>query len=101
MIVEQTRGWHPQDIKAAIYKRGSTLKAVAEAERLSESVCRAALLRPQPAGEAAISKFLGVSLHELWPDRYDSDGRQRTTRHERDENNTNGAETHRLTAEAR
>jgi Ner family transcriptional regulator len=70
------QGWHPEDIKAAIRKRGITVTQLALSNGLSESVCRFALIKPIPAGERVISEFLGVSPHELWPDRYDAQNRR-------------------------
>lgn len=72
------------DIKAMVYRRGGTLRSIAVAAGLSESVCRAALLRPSPAGEAAIAEFLDMTVHELWPERYP------TLPASRRENATNG-----------
>lgn len=83
------RGWHSEDIKAAIRKRGQSLKSLALANGLCESACRASLLRPQPASDRVISKFLGVPLHRLWPDRYLAGGQRRPVRHVRDEGKRN------------
>lgn len=88
------KGWHAEDIKGAIRKRGRSLTALALENDLCESACRAALLRPQPAAEKVISEFLGVSLHLLWPDRYFRDGNRKPRRHVRDELNQNRAGAH-------
>lgn len=90
----QPKGWHPQDIKAAVWKRGTTLSKLAKDNGLSESACRASLGRPQPEADRVISKFLGVSLHVLWPDRYDEEGGQ--IRHVRDEPTEDRDAMHRL-----
>jgi Ner family transcriptional regulator len=95
---KQPRGWHPQDIKSAVWKRGTTLSRLATDNGLSESACRAALIRPQPEADRVISKFLGVSLHSLWPDRYDEEGGQ--IRHVRDEPTQDRGAMHRLSGEA-
>lgn len=89
------KGWHAQDIKAAIWKRRQTLSGLGEKNNLHGSTCRAALTRSQPKGEKVISEFLGVPLHELWPDRYDDTGGR--IRHVRDDHNREHSETHRLT----
>jgi hypothetical protein len=34
-----------------------------------------ALIKPHPRANAAIAEFLGVSLHELWPQWFDEDGK--------------------------
>lgn len=88
------KGWHPQDIKSAVWKRGTTLSKLATDNGLKESHCRASLLRSQPEADRVISKFLGVPLHELWPDRYDEEGGQ--IRHVRDEPTQDRDAMHRL-----
>lgn len=67
-------GWHPEDIKAAIRKRGTNLTRLALDSGLSESMCRAALIRPHLAAEKVIAAFLGVPAQRLWPSRYQRDG---------------------------
>ena len=79
------QGWHREDIKAAIRKRGTTVTKLAIDNNLSSSACRVALVRPSPAGESVISSFLGVPLQDLWPDRYDPYGRRLAVRNKRDE----------------
>jgi Ner family transcriptional regulator len=95
----EPKGWHPQDIKAAIWKRGLTLSRLALDNGLDESACRAALLRPQPEADKVISAFLGVCLHELWPARYDESGGR--IHHVRDEDKPERSGAHRLSAGAR
>lgn len=96
---EAPKGWHPEMIKAQIRMRGMTLSLLATRNDLHESACRAALIRSQPEAERVIAKYLGVSLHELWPDRYDEQGGR--IRHVRDETNHVRDENHRLSAGAR
>lgn len=55
---------------AEVRRRGSNLRRLALEAGLSEGACRKALAVSLPAGEAAIADFLGVTVHELWPDRY-------------------------------
>lgn len=55
---------------------GKTLKGLALENGLDESACRAALIRPLPKAEMAISRLLDVPLHELWPNRWDEEGRR-------------------------
>ncbi|MDZ4111707.1 MAG: helix-turn-helix domain-containing protein [Brevundimonas sp.] len=93
---DQPKGWHPQDIKGAVWKRGTTLSKLAKDNGLPESHCRASLLRPQPAADRVISAFLDVPLHVLWPDRYDEEGGQ--IRHVRDEPTPDRDRAHRLSA---
>lgn len=72
----QHPGWHREDIKAAIRKRGTTMNALAHERGLRPSTVRNALSRPVFSGEIAIAEFLGVAAHELWPDRWTPDGRR-------------------------
>lgn len=67
-------GWHPEDIKAAVRKRGTNLSRLALDSGLSESTCRCALIRPTYAGEQVIARFLGIPAQALWPTRYHRDG---------------------------
>lgn len=68
------RRWDKHEIKAEIGRKGMTLTALSLRAGLSKSACRLSLTRPSPSGDVAISNFLGVPLHELWPDRYDNRG---------------------------
>jgi Ner family transcriptional regulator len=68
------RVWHPEDIKAAVRKTGTTLSRLALDSGLWDSACRQALHGPQYQGEQAIARHLGIPAQELWPSRYDSDG---------------------------
>ncbi|MDP1629909.1 MAG: helix-turn-helix domain-containing protein [Caulobacter sp.] len=91
--------WHAELIKAAIRMRGTTLTKLALDSGLDESAVRAALVRRQPEADKVISKFLGVPLHQLWPDRYDESGGR--VRHVRDDNTQDRVAAHRLSAGAR
>lgn len=73
---EKKSGWHKEDIKAAIRKRGTTMNALARQCDLPPSTVRNALVRPVFSGELAIARFLDVPAHELWPDRWTADGRR-------------------------
>lgn len=90
--------WHAEDIKAAVRKRGTSLKALATDNGLCESACRASLRRPQPTSDKVIAEFLGEPLHRLWPNRYTPTGERRTVRHVRDVNTQNRAGSHRQIA---
>lgn len=76
MGMTQTPGWHKEDIKAAIRKRGTTMNELARERGLPPSTVRNALIRPAFSGEVAIAEFLGVPAHELWPERWTKDGRR-------------------------
>lgn len=75
-MVTRSGDWHPEDIKAAIRKRGTTLTALSEDAGLCKSAVRNALIRPVKSAEAVIAKFLNVPAKELWPDRYDDQGQR-------------------------
>jgi Ner family transcriptional regulator len=88
---------HREDIKAAVRKRGTTLKALALTGGLSESACRKALDVPSPRAEALIAECINQPIHKIWPDRYDCRGGRRFTK----VNNTSlQAKTHRQFAGA-
>lgn len=76
MSTSHDSGWHKEDIKAAIRKRGSTMSELARQRKLPPSTVRNALIRPVYSGEVAIAEFLGVPAHELWPERWTKDGRR-------------------------
>jgi len=67
-------GMHPEDIKAAIRKRGETLQGLARRNHYSETYLRRTLLKPMPRGEKIISDFLGIAPWRIWPDRYERNG---------------------------
>lgn len=70
----KTQNWDAPGILAAVKRKQKTLTALAEGAGLNASACRTSLTRPFPAADKVISDFLGVPLHELWPDRYEKDG---------------------------
>ncbi|MAI62446.1 MAG: hypothetical protein CBB87_08220 [Micavibrio sp. TMED27] len=67
------QGMHPEDIKAAIRKRGVTLTELSVSLGYSEATVRNALIKPMPSVEPLIAKFIGKTLHEIWPDRWDKE----------------------------
>ena len=69
-------GWHREDIKAEIKKRGETLEGLSRKNGLYRGAVTAALLFPHSNGEAVIAEFLGVEAATLWPDRYDAKGQR-------------------------
>lgn len=88
---------HPEDIKASVRKKGTTLTALAVANGLSPSACRKALKVPCPRADEAIARCIGKPLHQIWPQRYDRQGNRQFTK----VNNTRSSErTHRLSVEA-
>jgi Ner family transcriptional regulator len=72
---EQRRGWHPEDVKAAIRKRGVGLYELSRRHGYVGAAIGIALRRPWPRLERIIADFIGVPPQEIWPDRYDAQGR--------------------------
>ena len=68
------KGWHREEIKAAIRMRGTDLEELSVSNGLGPADCSSALRRPHFAAEMVIAEFLGRSPRELWPQRYDEDG---------------------------
>lgn len=74
-VRETGKGWDPEDIKAAVRKRGTTLSALSRSLKLNEDACRLALRHQWPKCEAAIAKVIGVPPWRIWPERYTTDHR--------------------------
>lgn len=66
--------WHPEDIKAAIRKTGTTMEALGMSAGFSRSVVGICLRRAIPRVEALIARHLGLKPQDIWPSRYDADG---------------------------
>jgi Ner family transcriptional regulator len=64
---------HPEDVKAEVRKKIGSLAELARQHGVSDSVVRAALIRPQPTGNKLIADCLNCSLHQLWPEWYNAD----------------------------
>lgn len=74
-IIKPSADWHPEDIKAAIRKTGTTISDLSRAAGFSEGAAKRALLISWPRMEAAIAARLGRRPREIWPSRYSPDGR--------------------------
>lgn len=70
----QTAGWHKEDIKAAVYKTGTTLRDLSVEAGFAPSIVSQSLCSPIPAANKAIANRIGHSVHELWPQWFDADG---------------------------
>jgi lambda repressor-like predicted transcriptional regulator len=53
------------------------LSALALRNGYARNTLHCALYKPHPAANRVIARFLGVSLHELWPQWYAPDGGKR------------------------
>ncbi len=71
-----TSTWDKHQIKAEIGRKGQTLSGLGALYGLTASCMRTTLARKTPitAADQAISQFLKIPLHVLWPDRYDDKG---------------------------
>lgn len=67
-------GWHPEDVKAAVRKKGVTLSDLSRNNGFSEAYLRNALVRPIYDAQRIIAAFLKVPAQDIWPDRYDAEG---------------------------
>ncbi len=63
-------GWHAEDVKAAIRKKGMSLTALSRKHGYSDSYLRGTLIRHRPHGEEIIAQFLDVTPADIWPERY-------------------------------
>lgn len=76
----EKEGWHRADILAAVRKRGSTIAEIARGEGLARQTMYWAFIAPRMRANKAIADFLGLPLHELWPQWFDEDGKLISTR---------------------
>jgi Ner family transcriptional regulator len=74
--MKQPKGWHREDIKATIRKKGATLRSISINAGLCRDAATTALAKPFPAGQGAIADFLNLPLHTLWPHWYDENGQR-------------------------
>lgn len=67
--------WHPADIKAALEKKGWTLRALAGHHGIKGSSSLShTFLRSFPLNEKRIADAIGVQPQDIWPSRYYPDG---------------------------
>lgn len=69
----QLEGWHRADILAAVRKRGSSIAEIARNVGLARQTLYWAFIFPRIRANRAIADFLGVSMHELWPQWFDAE----------------------------
>ncbi|MCH4893398.1 transcriptional regulator [Sphingomonas sp. SFZ2018-12] len=73
--------WHPEDIKAAIRKRGMTLSALARLNGMKPPVLTASMgARVSARSERIIAECIGTPPHEIWPSRYEPNGKRKWMR---------------------
>lgn len=80
-MAELSNDWHPEDIKAEVRKRGSSLAALARAAGVSTQALSLTLqARVSERCERVIADFLKIHPQQIWPTRYRSDGSRLGTR---------------------
>ena len=75
MNTNNEQGWHWEDIKASLRKKGHTFASITREEGFTS--CGGALMvkyKPWPAMEKIIADIIGVHPMEIWPSRYKPDG---------------------------
>ena len=70
--------WHGADIKAALEKAGTNLHRLGRENGYAKTSAYDVLRRPMPRIERIIADILGVAPCEIWPSRYDANGRPLT-----------------------
>ncbi|MDR1367105.1 MAG: helix-turn-helix domain-containing protein [Candidatus Accumulibacter sp.] len=69
------KDWHPADIKAALEKKGWTLRALAEFHGVKGSSSFSHTFeRSFPLNEQRIAAAIGIKPQDIWPSRYYPDG---------------------------
>lgn len=73
MLMDTQKGspaqdWHPADVKAALQKRGISLRQLAQSHGYSH--IQRVLTSPWWAAEQLVAKALGKQAREIWPSRY-------------------------------
>lgn len=62
--------WHPADVKAALEKKGWSLRRLSFAHGYSANAAVLALRRPYPKMERIIAEAIGLLPSDIWPSRY-------------------------------
>lgn len=62
--------WTITEIKAALEQEGWSCRQLSISRGYTSNAIQTALHRPYPKAEKVIAEVLGVSAHEIWPERY-------------------------------
>lgn len=73
-VATPSRGWHQQDIQAAIRKRGTTLAELSRQAGLSPGTLQTVFSKRYPRGQRLVAQFIGVPVQTLWPHWYGPKG---------------------------
>lgn len=71
----QPADWHPADVLAALKKRGLSLARLSVENGYHPTAAGKALKQSWPAIERILAAALALTPQEIWPSRYDKDGR--------------------------
>lgn len=72
-----SKGWHKQDIIAAVRKRGMSLRALSLKSGFAQDTLNKALTQRFPNAHQVIAEFVGVERQVLWPQWYQTSGSPR------------------------
>lgn len=75
--------WHRADIKAALEKRGWSIRRLSLNHGYAGKSLAGALSKPWPRAETLIAETIGVTPQRIWPSRYHRDGTPKSGRGER------------------
>lgn len=67
---DQNADWHPADIKAALEKRGLTLRQLSVQAGYAEDSLKSVLRTPCRPYQQIVAKALDVPPDVIWPSRY-------------------------------
>jgi Ner family transcriptional regulator len=73
--------WHPADIKAALEKRGYSMRRFARKCGYSPNSAAQVIFKAWPAFELLVAAELGLTPQVIWPSRYNEDGTPKRGRH--------------------
>lgn len=66
----------PQEIRFNLNRKGLTFADVDRAAGLRVGTTRDAIRHPHAEGEQAIAQALGTQAKDIWPSRYDAEGKR-------------------------
>lgn len=75
--------WHRADIKAALEKKGWSLRRLSKKHGYAAGSILLALHRPWPKAEKLIARAIGFRPQQIWPSRYHANGAPKSGRGDR------------------
>lgn len=72
--------WHRADIKAALERKGWSLRRLSSHHGFAPGSLNAVLHKPWPRAEQLLAETLGVPPYRIWPSRYHRDGAPKSGR---------------------